>query len=121
MERLERHDHPSDEEVITWGEVRELGHAISRRFRCALYWVLGVVFLVGAVVVALAYSEVRTVERVQANTVNLAHSICAQVQYLQGIADNPRTNPDNANAINDLVVTLRNNQRCPPPIKPILP
>jgi hypothetical protein len=121
MERLERHDHPSDEEVITWGEVRELGHAISQRFRRALYLMLVIILAVGALVVALAYSEVKTVERVQTNTVNLASSICSQVRYLQNVANNPKTNPDNANAINDLVVTLRNNQRCAAPIRPILP
>jgi hypothetical protein len=94
-DRLNRHDHPPDDAVVTWGELRQVGTELVRRFVRALHWLalaLLIAFLVTSVTGGVVISKQgHNTSRVAQNTRNIQASSCLFLGVLEDSADRERS------------------------------
>lgn len=82
-DRLDRHDHPDDHVVVTWGDLRELNEAFMARIRHAVMVNAGVACLALVVALALTVIAALQLEHVNDNTVQLQAVSCQFIGVLE--------------------------------------
>jgi hypothetical protein len=124
-DRLDRHDHPPDEEIVTWGNLRELTPPFMGRVRHAV--VVGTAVACFALLTALALAVIVAIQlkHVNDNTSQLQTVSCQFIGVLEdsGFREHElaRSGPDrmthqrSADYFDAKIAEARKTVHCPPP------